>query len=71
MKQTIFHKIENLNDLWDLYWIFNDSALLFAAKEGHVEIVQELISREDIDINIKNILNNKKKVFIIFKCQLH
>ena len=32
---------------------------MWAVTENHIEIVRELLSREDIDINIKDILNIK------------
>ena len=38
---------------------FNNTALILAAKRSSSEIVQELLSRKGIDINCKDILNQK------------
>ena len=35
--------------------IFNKTALIRATENGHLKIVQELLSQECIDVNIKNI----------------
>lgn len=40
---------------------------MWAATENHIEIVRELLSREDIDINIKDILNIK--IIHVIQCQ--
>ena len=56
---TFFHDIEIYNDLWDLIEAFNDTALIFAAWRGHTKIVEMLLKQKDIDVNIKDILNQK------------
>ena len=58
-KSKFFRQIEKLNYLWNLTRTFNDTALIWAAMEGHKEIVELLISQEGIDINIQDILNQK------------
>lgn len=40
---------------WNLNWLLNMVALVSAAFYGNTEIVHELLSQKDIDINIKNI----------------
>ena len=42
-----------MNDLWNL------TALILTAEEGHKEIVELLIRQKGIDINIQDILNQK------------
>ena len=59
-KSNFFNRIEKLNDLRDLTSIFNNTALIFAAREGHKEIVELLIRQEGIDINIQDISNQKR-----------
>ena len=54
-----------MNNFWNLTQTFNDTALFSAAEKGHTEIVEILLNQEDIDINMKDILN--KKTIIIFK----
>ena len=44
-----------MNDLWDLTRTFNDTPLIYAALNGHSEIVETLLSQEGIEINCKNI----------------
>lgn len=39
--------------------IYDNTALIYAAKYGYKEIVELLLKQEGIDINIKNILNQK------------
>ena len=58
-KSNFFDYIEKLNDLQNLTRTFDFTALIWAARNGHKEIVELLISQEDIDINIQNILNQK------------
>ena len=42
------------------FWmIYDNTALIYAAKYGYKEIVELLLKQEGIDINIKNILNQK------------
>ena len=36
--------------------VFNETALIMAAKFNHADIVQLLLAQEGIDVNIKNIL---------------
>ena len=48
-----------MNDLWYLTRKFNYAALIWAAIEGHKEIVELLIRQEFIDINIQDIFNQK------------
>lgn len=49
--------ILKLNDLWNLNGTFNNTALIEAVKENHTEIVELLLRHENIDITIRNILN--------------
>ena len=58
-KSNFFDYIEKLNYLWNLTRTFNNTALIYAARYGHKEIVELLISQEGIDINIQDILNQK------------
>ena len=58
-KINFFHYIEKLNDLWNLFQTFNNTALLYAVYEGHKEIVEILLRQKSIDISMKNILNYK------------
>ena len=44
---------------WNSSLAFNMTALIYAVSEGHLEIVELLISQEDIDINMKDIINQK------------
>ena len=64
-KSNFFHDIKKLNDLWNLTRTFNYTALIWAAQIGYKEIAEILIRQEGIDVNIKDILN--QKTFIIFK----
>lgn len=43
--------------LWNSNETFNDSALIEAARNGYIGIVDLLLRSESIDVNIKNILN--------------
>lgn len=43
--------------LWDSNGTFNNSALIEAAINGYIDIVDLLLRQESIDVNIKNILN--------------
>ena len=47
--------------------IFNNTVLIRSAELGYLDIVQELLTQEDIDINVKNILY--LKISIKFKIQ--
>ena len=58
-KSIFFNGIEKLNDLQNLTRAFNNIALICAAKRGHKEIVEILLKQEGININSKNILNQK------------
>ena len=58
-KSNFFNYIEKLKYLWNLTRTFNCTAFIYAAKEGHKEIVELLMRQESIDINIKDILNRK------------
>ena len=40
---------------WNLNLIFNISVLLCAAYKKNMEFIKELLAREDVDINIKDI----------------
>lgn len=51
----LFHNIEIISISWNSTKIFNDAALILAARRGHTEIVRELLKHEEIDINIKGI----------------
>ena len=44
---------------WNSSLAFNMTALIYAVSEGHLEIVELLIRQEDIDINMKDIINQK------------
>ena len=48
-----------MNYLWNLTSTFNSTALMYAAKQGHEEIVELLLRQEGININIQDILNQK------------
>ena len=61
-KSNLFHTIEILNDLWNSIRTFNDTALIYAAKEEKTDIVEILLKQNGIDVNMKDILN--KKTFI-------
>ena len=58
-KSNFFHEIEKLNDLWNLTRTFNWTALIIATINCHKEIVELLLKQEGIDINSKDILNQK------------
>ena len=72
-KSNFFHKIEKLNDLWNLNQAFNKTALILAAYYDHKEIVELLTTQEGIDVNIQGIFNQKRSWYsnltflIIFK----
>ena len=51
--------ILNLDSLWNLAQIFNGTALIYAASNGHKEIVELLLRQEGIDVNIQDILNQR------------
>ena len=48
--------------------IFDDTPLHIASYNGHLDIVKILVEQDEIDINIKNIINqsNIDKIFDIF-----
>lgn len=54
-----FHDIEKENNLWNLSLGINKTALILAALEGNKEIVELLVRHKDIDINLKDITNQK------------
>ena len=54
-KSNFFYGIQVFNHLWNSRRIFNNTALIYATIRGHTEIVRELLTKESIDINIKNI----------------
>ena len=56
---NFFHLIEKLNDLWHLTRALYNAALIWAAYEGQIEIVELLIRQKCIDINIQDIFNQK------------
>ena len=58
-KSNFFHLIEKINYLWNLTQAFNKTALIHAVFYCHKEIAELLISQEDIDINMKDILKQK------------
>ena len=58
-KSNFIHFIDLYNGLWNSICVFNDTALLFAVKNGHADIVEILLRYKDIDVNIKDILNQK------------
>ena len=41
------------NNVWNFFKLF-DTALMFASRKGHTEIVKILVEQEEIDINAKN-----------------
>ena len=43
----------------EYYFHINNTALICTAINKHLEVVRELLSQENIDINIKKILNIK------------
>ena len=62
-KSYFFHRIEKLNDLWNLARTFHMTALIIAAYNGHKEIVELLVRQEGIGINIKGILNQEYSLY--------
>lgn len=50
-----FHRIEMHIDLWNLIKTFNFTPLIVASREGHTEIVRELLAHEGINTNLKDI----------------
>ena len=48
-------KVRYIEYLWNLTRIFNSTPLILAAGKGHSEIVETLISQENIEINCKDI----------------
>ena len=44
-----------MNDLQNLTRTFNYTPLIYAARNGHSEIVETLLSQEGIEINCKDI----------------
>lgn len=56
-KSPFFHMIENFIYLWNFKQIFNQTALINAAETGHSRNVRLLLTNNDVDINIQNILN--------------
>ena len=64
IQNTLFlNEIEILNVLWNLIRAFNKAALIHAVINGNKEIVELLLRQENIDINIRDILNHQ--IFII------
>lgn len=57
-----------MNVLWNLSQAFNYTALIHAVNMNKVKIVELLLKNEGIDVNIKDILNQKKK--IIYEIQI-
>lgn len=51
-------KFQFFNHSWNFNRTFNNTALIWAALKGHTEVVQLLLTKGDIDVNIKNIKNN-------------
>ena len=43
------------NYFWDFIQTFNYTALIYAALEGHSEVVDKLLSQSGIEINHKDI----------------
>ena len=56
-KSNFLHFVNTLSDLWNLTRSINSTALIYAAGEGHKEIVEILLRQKGIDINNKSILN--------------
>ena len=56
---VFFYKIKYLNDLWNLTQVFNWMALMIAAYEVYTDIVELLLRQEGIDVNSKDIWNQK------------
>ena len=48
-----FNNLEFQNNIWNFFKIFQ-TALIWASKNGHSEIVKILVEQEGIDINAKN-----------------
>ena len=44
------------NHFWNWNQSFNYTVLIYAASKGHIEIVDKLLSQQNIDINYKSIL---------------
>lgn len=53
----IFHMIRILNCLWDSFRTFNWTILIYASNNGFRKVVELLLKRKDIDISIKDIIN--------------
>ena len=58
-KSNISHNISIYNHLWNWNQSFNYTPLITAVLYGHKEIVEHLLSKPNIDINIKDILIQK------------
>ena len=58
-KSNLFHTIEILNDLWNSIRTFNETALIVAIKNDYADIVEILLKQNGIDVNMKDILNQK------------
>lgn len=55
IKVFFFYYIKIYNHLWSLIQISNNTPLIWAAWEGHTNVVRELLLHKNIDINAQNI----------------
>lgn len=44
----------------------NDTALMYGAMRGHTDVVQVLLSRQDVDINMRNKVENAIQYISLF-----
>ena len=58
-KSNVFDYISIYNHFWNLNQSFHDTPLICAAREGHIEIFDYLLSQPNIDINCRDILIQK------------
>ena len=64
---TLSHNVLRL--VHYVYLQDNDTALMYAALKGHTDVVQVLLSRQDLDINMRNKVGNGH--FTVIQLKLH
>ena len=60
LKFNIFDEISIYNHFWNWNQSFNNTPLIYAERESHTEIVSQLLSQPNIDINKPSISIPKK-----------